>query len=91
MVDRNYTLFIVSVDRRAQRAVIGNDRIIPQHASGFPHSVFAGLGHLPQEIGKLRKKLFIDIAKRDIITPKQLQRTDGIQHRSRIVPAPPLG
>ena len=90
-IDGNNPLLIGAVDGCAKRSVIGYDRIVAQPASGFQYAVFAGLRHLPQVIGELRKKLLIDVPKSDIVAAKQLQRPDGIEHRSGIVPASLLG
>ena len=86
-IDSDDPLFVSAVDGRSQGTVIGDDRIVAQPPSGFQYAVFAGFRHLPQVIGKLRKELLIDIPKSNIVATKQFQRTDGIKHRSGIVPA----
>ena len=90
-IDGDDPLFVSAVDGRSQGTVIGDDRIVAQPPSGFQYAVFTGLRHLSQVIGKLRKKLLIDVPKSDIVAAKQLQCPDGIEHRSCIVPASLLG
>jgi hypothetical protein len=90
-IDSDNPFLIGAVDGCSQSTIIGHDRIVAQSASGFQYAVFAGFRHLPQVIGKLRKKLLIDVPKSDIVAAKQFQHPDGIEHRSGIVPASLLG